>query len=1348
MRKIFPDKEQTNALFNEDDNRATKQDIVDLSNQIEAVDDKVDGVASELDSFEQGLEESVNTSAITAETGNIGELSSTKIESNEVDATTIKGTNATIESESVGSSNITNLVAGDVKASNADIDNLAATSIDADEATIDEINSTEANLTTANVTNLNVENYNIENINASGDLNVAGDTTLKDVEADNIEADKVVSDEAEIAGLSTEEEKVVNIVWNGEQSLANQPETFYVVVPHFENGSYFIQILDNNVPKVTMEILNSVDNYLIRWSKEIGYLLYVYKLGEDTGSQIAFQCRKDAGEALTLKYATTSATPNVSAPTEQVTQPTNIKIRYQVTYENGNKFFRNVDLANQGSTIGTLTQTPTEVYDLDSGSFAYDTVENVNSVRYKPDQSVNTYDDVKFRTVDATFFDVAELGTLSKFKAPHIYDGRALSAAELAALEDESLVIQTGASEVNAPNGVTICWYAADYNEPPYQPWMQLKGLSSSVYDALRNRTYETTTYKPEDGYEIKTKTKNDSGAFYTIPFAPHQPVCIVYDSHLDEYGFLGFTDTDSWYYFPINSSNKYEADINGDVVVGTYDFLERIYWDPAMTEHVVEEPVPGDRVYTQDERAFTCVYKNVIIVPYTNIIYSSTGGGTSKLTRKTTKNSTSQVLPLIPTDTTVTGDDSLPLKYNSTKDAIEKNTTDLTVGNDLSVGGDASITGNATISGDETITGDATIGGDLNVTGEIDATLADGTTVNGDLNVENELNVKTIKVSDDVFIDQNLVVQGDLEVRGTTITSDVENVQSEGDYMVLRANNPVPLANNDYAGIVIHNYNSAGKDAALTVDNSGTFRLSTQTQESVSPLSNVWLVDFQYFEGSVDFSQATLFSENYPVTRYNEVFTDIKAYKSGNNHYFYDPNAETIVYYDNVTYSAQNGVQLAGSQQSFTPGPTDESHDVHFYTSISFMEPQASDMEPILTRDEEASMTDVALMKWDAADTRAKTIAVPVQNNTYLRAKVNTGADYHWSAITFSATGYASMLYEYPTLDDTVFMDLVLKQGTKPTPVPSQATTVSHTYNDYLYYTETNKVVSYDSVADKYYEVYFNTDGTCTVDTTLTIIGDPTKLVTCTIYSEKIDNVHGTHYEWGPGGGVGVAFNGTRADYEIAKLITEGNDGFIPSGALVIITDEDKMYVTSGVNAQQTLSLVSSVMDAGDGITITDNQTIKADTVVFTGTKTQWENLTTAQKAKYNKVCTTDEDFTNEDIVNSVTAGDMRAVTSNAVANAVTDLDNRKLQWAVSAGPLQTQNYSLLGLSNGKYLTSYTSLWDSYGPVCVGLITVYNGNYLWAPIYDPNNATSISGSNLHTSLTGFYSLRMLFLGE
>lgn len=116
---------------------------------------------------------------------------------------------------------------------------------------------------------------------------------------------------------------------------------------------------------------------------------------------------------------------------------------------------------------------------------------------------------------------------------------------------------------------------------------------------------------------------------------------------------------------------------------------------------------------------------------------------------------------------------------------------------------------------------------------------------------------------------------------------------------------------------------------------------------------------------------------------------------------------------------------------------------------------------------------------------------------------------------------------------------------------------------------------------------------------------------------------INGVEYDLGASGG--LAFVGTRAEYEIAKLIPESQTGYIPSGTLVCITDENRTYVTSGTGAEQTLTLIARVMSAGDGITITDD-VIKADTVTFTGTRAEWNALTPAQKAKFNIVNFTDD--------------------------------------------------------------------------------------------------------------------------
>ena len=137
-----------------------------------------------------------------------------------------------------------------------------------------------------------------------------------------------------------------------------------------------------------------------------------------------------------------------------------------------------------------------------------------------------------------------------------------------------------------------------------------------------------------------------------------------------------------------------------------------------------------------------------------------------------------------------------------------------------------------------------------------------------------------------------------------------------------------------------------------------------------------------------------------------------------------------------------------------------------------------------------------------------------------------------------------------------------------------------------------------------------------------------------------EVDNVEETTVEGALGAindkvknfTAGVAFKGTRSAYNTAKLIPEGSDGHIPSGALVIITDEGKTYVTNGTGSGQTLELVANA--------------------TFNGTHAEWNNLTSAQKAMYNIVNFTDDEAIGLTISDAVEDGNMNPVTSNAVAN------------------------------------------------------------------------------------------------
>ena len=64
----------------------------------------------------------------------------------------------------------------------------------------------------------------------------------------------------------------------------------------------------------------------------------------------------------------------------------------------------------------------------------------------------------------------------------------------------------------------------------------------------------------------------------------------------------------------------------------------------------------------------------------------------------------------------------------------------------------------------------------------------------------------------------------------------------------------------------------------------------------------------------------------------------------------------------------------------------------------------------------------------------------------------------------------------------------------------------------------------------------------------------------------------------------------------------------------------------------------------------------------IFKGTSAEWDALTAAEQAQYSVKMITDDSETGE-VVDSVTDGDMRAVTSNAVYNAYPILETVHLE-------------------------------------------------------------------------------------
>ena len=448
MRNIFPNQEQTNNLFNQEKDVATKQDIQDLSNQIIAISNSLTNTSEKLNQYIASMGENITTGQINAVQAAISTLEATNatLTSANITSLTVSGITAlatltadlaTISSDLTVGGNVT--VTCDVKGANALFDEITAT--------------------TANIANWVVENLTVNKVNA------------KEIEADDIKVNNSIltghidSSTAEIGTLHSsaittdavavngeiaakagmfDEAKVGNIHWL--ESVDYTDTDVYLTLPHYENGTYYLRARGTNKTLFTIESFNSFDNYFVKWSQAVGgNIAEMFKLGDGENSQLCVHIK--VNEAFKLEYATVCATPNVSAPNGSVNPPEKWETRYPVVFQHGSKFFRLVDLANQGSDSHVLSKRTTHVYADTTPSYDFDGTSNITNYDYLPDQSLNTDDDVNFHAIHADVFETESLNIPKdltvgeKAKLPNIYNGPALTEEEKAALPDDTLLI-------------------------------------------------------------------------------------------------------------------------------------------------------------------------------------------------------------------------------------------------------------------------------------------------------------------------------------------------------------------------------------------------------------------------------------------------------------------------------------------------------------------------------------------------------------------------------------------------------------------------------------------------------------------------------------------------------------------------------------------------------------------------------------------------------------------------------------------------------------------------------------------------------------------------------------------
>lgn len=440
MRNLFPKNNSTDIL-GKDSDIVKKEDLLPVVQQLQTTIQQLNILSDNLQQYKDDNENSITTEQLNAVNAAIQSLEAT-----ESNLTTAEVDNLTVSSLAT----LTTLTAQIATITSS----LSVPEIQTNEITAMDLSATDGyfmslKADTAEIDNWNVSNFNIENLTVSQSFQTTsleattGDIGTLSAGTATIENNASVGGDLEVTGdisgasIDTDEVTTENVTWKGQISLSNQAD-FFLEIPHFENGQYYLQLLQNDEPYITVEIYNSVDNYLVRWSqRDYNLLQNIYISGIGSASKIYLEIENDDALAMVLKYATTSVTPNVQGPLSYNTLPITPDNTYEVKYKDGSKFFKNVDLAQTGGTVGVLRTLASDDYSAASEDVSYDTTEDTTVIVYKPDQSLNEEDDVKFHEVDTTFLNVRDFSTRN-FVATEL---QTLSTVDLTKYDDGAIIV-------------------------------------------------------------------------------------------------------------------------------------------------------------------------------------------------------------------------------------------------------------------------------------------------------------------------------------------------------------------------------------------------------------------------------------------------------------------------------------------------------------------------------------------------------------------------------------------------------------------------------------------------------------------------------------------------------------------------------------------------------------------------------------------------------------------------------------------------------------------------------------------------------------------------------------------
>lgn len=520
MRELFSSTCNKDCTIS-NDNAVTQEQLLAVLSEIQALNDRLTATINYIDEYKAANSNGIKT--ITLEAQNI-KASNAKISSllEAVEANITDGNfttitvnelvnikkavaeviqitdslitkNATVETASIGTATILDADISNLKAKTIEIENWLIKTF-----TVDTLKA-----------NVQIETPLLRAANVTSDTVSATDTTTEKLKATNATINKETVEESDITTLKTS-----NIVWQQYQTIVN-PDEFYIQVPKFINGTYFLAAIDDtNTVCFTIEIQNSINNYYVSWSKtQPGFLEKFYIDRTDKTSQIYFKANT-LGKSLTLKYASIGL-ENVTAPHEYDVLPINPETEYDIAYADGHKYWNPVDLFNDGTAVGTLTLLP-QTWNMSSNEgINYDTVTNVQFNVYRPNQDLNKEAVVEFNKVTTE-----KVNTKTVESPTFVTSDKDISAYDLSLFENGALI--------NIKDGLKVKQWRKDGNElspiVPYKPVNEAAANNPLIYDNVDDTLKRTKTIAldklnvkdatVENGLEVKGRVNAESDVY------------------------------------------------------------------------------------------------------------------------------------------------------------------------------------------------------------------------------------------------------------------------------------------------------------------------------------------------------------------------------------------------------------------------------------------------------------------------------------------------------------------------------------------------------------------------------------------------------------------------------------------------------------------------------------------------------------------------------------------------------------------------------------------------------------------------------------------------------------------